>query len=492
MRAIPSLLLDKIQQAYQTAHGNAEPHMDIIVQQSTQFLEQGLMLNPCTLWVDEELTAIDVAVSRQDKNQAPEELSMVYIVDGIAKLATLDATDNICRDWVYQRDLGPAVDCAIDYDGRWQRITGFDDEFYTATSRWALVTFGEPYIALVKPDGSLTIQQGEVVLTLAPDGVTRVSMIRGWKTITEHTNDQGIVCAYIRNGDVKYRNYAEQVDNTFVWEFEKSVDEFDTSVHPATHVSIFRTNDYRIGIFAEINGEMQWAMSRRNWSGMAIEDHHISVGLTDYTISVLPIVHSSYYHPENISVGLADYFIAQCTPVEVEIESITNPDEFTIIITFSHDITQARTGHQSAFSVRDSAATPATFTVNSTSAGTNANQLVLNMSNFMSASGDMTVTYDNGVTVGNLVPRLSCKNGLGDLCEFAIESFVESFTPVLIPPEGYSTDHISVGIVDYYLEVKAPDAPPVYTQRNGHDREFLSVGLVDYAIVVTKVGDNPL
>ena len=486
MRAIPSLLLDKIQQAYQTAHGNADPKLDIIIQQSTQALEQGLMLNPCTLWVDEELTAIDIAVSRQDKNQAPQELSMVYIVDGIAKLATLDATDNICRDWVYQRDLGPAVDCAIDYDGRWQRITSFDDEFYSATSRWALVTFGEPYIALVKPDGSLTIQQGEVVLTLAPDGVTRVSMIRGWKTITEHTNDQGIVCAYIRNGDVKYRNYAEQVDNTFVWEFEKSVDEFDTSVHPATHVSIFRTNDYRIGIFAEINGEMQWAMSRRNWSGMAIEDHHLSAGIVDYTISVLPIVSSSYDHTEHISTGITDYTILQCSPITPVVTQIENPNATSIIITFSHAITQGRAGHQSAFTVSDSASTPVFFTVQSTSAGTTANKLVLNMANFGSATGNMIVAYSNGVAGDNLIPRLSCKNGLGDLCEFAIESFATSFAPDLAPPEGYNTHTISAGISNYAITVS------LVNYRNGHDSDHLTTGITNYSIVVTKVGVNPL
>lgn len=343
MRDIAPALLDKIAKSYQTIHGNAEPHLDIIVQQSTQFLEQGLMLNPCTLWVDAELTAIDIAASRQDKNAAPQELSMVYIVDGVAKLATLDATNNICRDWVYRKDLGPAVDCAIDYDGRWQRITAFDDEFYSVTSRWALVTFGEPYIALVKPDGSLTVQQGDSApIELADTGVTRVSLMRGWKNAIIYNADQGIICAYIKSGNVMYRSYCLQPPaDPALWEIERQVTEFDTSVNPATHISLFRTNDYRAGFLAEINGEIHMSVTDRNWSGMAIDDHTITATVTDLLVTLHPVTFTDLGMDDHtITATIADLLVAPLYALSDNAwESAENDGDTTVNAVLRHFLT---------------------------------------------------------------------------------------------------------------------------------------------------------
>ena len=454
MRAIPSLLLDKIQAAYQTIHGNADPKLDIIVQQSTQFLEQGLMLNPCTLWVDEELTAIDIAVSRQDKNQAPQELSMVYIVDGVAKLATLDATDNICRDWVYRKDLGPAVDCAIDYDGRWQRITAFDDEFYSVTSRWALVTFGEPYIALVRPDGSLTIQQGDSEpIVLADTGVTRVSLMRGWKNAIIYNADQGIICAYIRDGDVMYRTFALQPpENPALWEVERQVEEFDTSVNPATHISLFRTNDYRAGFLAEIDGEMHMSVTTRNWSGMAIDDHTITATVTDLFAEIIPITYPVSVHDHSISATVRMDFMGCCPEIYPEIIDIYNEPETPTEIHIQFDKTMSSSGNlAAAFLVRDNAMT--TYAVSG--ASITGDTLTLTTANFEGASGDITITY-----AYNTAPVFWINDEGG--CHMEIGDFVETFTPDLAPPTGYSEHSITAAVTDLDVELLLITYPALY------------------------------
>jgi hypothetical protein len=479
MRAIPSLLLDKIQQAYQTAHGNADPKLDIIIQQSTQALEQGLMLNPCTLWVDEELTAIDVAVSRQDKNQAPQELSMVYIVDGIAKLATLSTTDNVCRDWVYRKDLGSAVDCAIDYDGRWQRITGFDDEFYSVTSRWALVTFGEPYIALVKPDGSLTIQQGDSEpIELAGTGVTRVSLMRGWKNAIIYNADQGIICAYIKDGDVMYRSYCLQPPaDPALWEVERQVEEFDTSINPATHISLFRTNDYRAGFLAEINGEMHMSVTERNWSGMAIDDHTITATVTDLAVALLPITYPNVYAGEHtVTATISTLSAKLCPEIYPTIIDIYNEPDTPTEIHIQFDKTMSSSGNlATAFSVRDNAMT--TYAVSG--ASITGDTLTLTTTNFEGASGDIAITYTY-----NTAPVFWINDEGG--CHMEIGNFVETFTPDLAPPELYTEHSITATISGLDVDLLLVTFPNVCD-----DAEHAITVSMDKRTSATAVVGNP-
>ena len=477
MRSIPSLLLDKIQQAYQTAHGNADPKLDIIIQQSTQALEQGLMLNPCTLWVDQTLTAIDIAVSRQDKNQAPQELSMVYIVDGIAKLATLSTTDNICRGWVYQRDLGPAVDCAIDYDGRWQRITGFDDEFYTATSRWALVTFGEPYIALVKPDGSLTIQQGDSEpIELADTGVTRVSLMRGWKNAIIYNADQGIICAYIRGGDVMYRSYCLQPPaDPALWEVERQVEEFDTSINPATHISLFRTNDYRAGFLAEIDGEIHMSVTERNWSGMAIDDHTITATVTDLAVALHPITFHEFEHDHTITATVTMEFMGCCPEIYPTIIDIYNEPDTPTEIHIQFDKTMSSSGDlATAFSVRDNAMT--TYAVSN--ASITGDTLTLTTANFEGASGNITITYTYSTA-----PVFWVNDEGG--CHMEIGNFVETFTPDLAPPEAYTEHSITATVTGLGVELLLITYPALYDDAE----HAITATISSLSVALIYVGD---
>ena len=480
MRAIPSLLLDKIQQAYQTAHGNADPKLDIIIQQSTQALEQGLMLNPCTLWVDEELTAIDIAVSRQDKNQAPQELSMVYIVDGIAKLATLSTTDNVCRDWVYRKDLGPAVDCAIDYDGRWQRITGFDDEFYTATSRWALVTFGEPYIALVKPDGSLTIQQGDSEpVELADTGVTRVSLMRGWKNAITYNADQGIICAYIRDGDVMYRSYCLQPPaDPALWEIERQVTEFDTSINPATHISLFRTNDYRAGFLAEIDGEIHMSVTERNWSGMAIDDHTITATVTDLAVALYPITFHEFEDEHTITATVGSMGIYICPPEDPQAIDAETDQENLITIEFDMPLMEG-TGQENAFIITDDSL--ATFDVISTSLDADPHFLHLHTESLVAATGtELTIQFrpiQSQQQVGMLRTQMTV-NCIKQLADFDI-------TASLAPPELYTEHSITATISGLDVDLLLVTFPNVYDDAE----HAITAAVTSLSVVLTHVDD---
>lgn len=292
MRSIPSDLLTKIQSAWQTIHGNADPKMDIIAQKVTKYLTEGTQLQARTIRTgNNNLGSLDICIRREDVNADPTEIVMVYIEDGLAKVATLPYVHRPDENFVYKYTMGPAVDVACDFDGRWHRITDHTGIYFDTTVLWALTTYGEPYIARVLSNGSLMIQQGQhgTSITLADSWVEKVSMLRAWKNVALYNHDQGLVVAYIRAGAVVYRNYCQQPDGvTLLWEGEREV---GTLPAPAANVALFRTNDYRTGIVAEVAGQLYWVITTRNWANMALPPEIVECSISGYTVTLHPILH---------------------------------------------------------------------------------------------------------------------------------------------------------------------------------------------------------
>lgn len=472
MRSIPQSLLDKIKSAYQTSSNNSNPQMDIIVQQTQQFLGQGMLLNPYTVRVDEVLGPLDIAVRREDPNLPPQGLTMVYIVNGIAKLATINITDHIGKGWVWQYDIAPAIDCAIDYDGKWHRITSFDDAYFHTTSRWALVTYGDPYISLVKPDGSLTVQigQGEP-LTLAPDGVSKCSMLRGWKNTALWNHDHGIIICYIRDGNVMYRNYCQQPDMvSTIWESEQQVAAFDTSVYPANYVSLFRGNDYRTGFCTEINGQMYMTVSARNWATMAIEDHTITVTGTGLSVSLIPITQHDFATDHTISVTAGELGVNFCPIQDPQIVKATTDGASLITLEFDMPLMEGA-GQQGAFIVKDT--NNVSFAVLSTALGATPYFLELTTASLASAAGNgLTIQFrpiQSEVQMGMLRTQMT-PTCIKQLTDFDVVA-------PLTPPELHTMHTIGVQGTGLMVDLKFITYTSLYSNAQNHTISVTGTGL---------------
>ncbi len=530
MRDIGEVLLKKIRQALRTVYNDADPKMDIIVAQTNKYLTPGLLLTPHTVRVGAILGPLDIAVRREDANKIPQGLSMAYIEDGTAKVAWLDIDAHVGRGWQHQYDIGPAIDVAIDYDGRWTRITSFNDLYFTTTSRWALVTYGDPYIALVKPDGSLTVQVGQgAQTTLAADNVTKISLMRSWKNVLIWNHDHGIIACYIRNGEVRYRSYAQQADGiTTLWENERTLAEFESpeiqtlflggasggtftlgdgttntsaiaynasaatiqteleaiygagnvtveagtdftitfamavgvsglvadftdltgALNPllsvaqtyglAANVALFRTNDYRTGLLAEAGGQIHWAISSRNWAGMAIPDELILASISGLSIELTEVQHIVVgdYEPgehygtvglqrqvpaELISAGVTNFSIALLYGISPVCLTVENSDAENILLTFDEQVFGAA-GQQAAFSVVDE--NSISWSVLTVAQGAHTREVALTLVDFNNAAGDLTISYNNAT--GTMT---------GEAGQ-AVGSFSKAFTPVgLVPDE---------------------------------------------------------
>lgn len=216
------------------------------------------------------LNQIDIALRNDGEGDYLENRVMyqVAIIDGIAKVYTCSRPDLqfITDEWDYVEDLGAASAVAVEFNGHWERIPNGRFRFYSE---------GEPYYFLVQ-DGNLNVMrrstpEGALSTTLLATGVSCISTVRGWKNPYEPAVDQGLIVAYITGGVVYYRNFAEQSDETWIWESEKEIEEFDAALlDPPVFVSAFRTMDYRCGFLAQFGTTTRMVLTQRRWSRMGV------------------------------------------------------------------------------------------------------------------------------------------------------------------------------------------------------------------------------
>jgi len=290
-----------------------------------------MLLKARTIRTGVDLGPARVAVQRPDPFKGPTKLYMAYIEDGWAKVATSLMVDRIPTQWDYEYSLATAIDVAIEFDGRWERIPGGQHAPYTV---------GSPFVAIVRPFGRLTVQRGQLdtPFELAADGVSRVAMLRGWKNTYLWNHDQGVIIAYIRNGVVCYRNYAQQPpDLPAIWEPERIVTELPT---PTQNIALFRTNDYRVGIICESNGRLYWTITTRNWALMAIEQHTIGAAITLET-ELISLTYTDIYNDLHTITGVIGLELLTLYGAAYNnIVTIYNEDNETIHIFFEHQITE--------------------------------------------------------------------------------------------------------------------------------------------------------
>ena len=245
------------------------------------------MLYPRVVRRRYNLEDIDIAISRPNYTmQYPDKLYMAYIEKNEVKIASTHTVNRIPIDWKYEYTIAEnATDCAIEFDGYWRRF---------GKAR-RLVTIGMPWVFWIDMHGSILAKKlysedEPLYLSNIFEGnavAKNLVAMRGWKSIERRHEDQGLILAYIKNGMVAYRNLCEQTDGRIIWESQKYVDKFPT---PVNKVSLFRGNDYRVGILAEANKKIYMAVTKRNYGVMGIEDEIISATIKDYNITLIPIM----------------------------------------------------------------------------------------------------------------------------------------------------------------------------------------------------------
>ena len=483
MRDIPASLLDKIKQTYQTIHGNAEPRLDIFVGREGDYLSALEKFFVITIQDGQTLNRIDVATARPDPYHLPTELTVVYLVDDDAYVATTPLPVHPKSKWTIQEALGKGIDVSIEFEGYWVRRERAKENFEDPRkSRFSLVTVGEPWCFVTRPDGSLQGKHGSGSwTTLVPEGVTRIDAIGGWKGLRVPHDDQGLVLAYIKNGVVCYRNRATQEDLSIVWEAERVVAELPIGVD---NLSLFRTNDYRIGFLVEVAGEIHWALTARTWSGMAVDDHHLSASIGGVTLDLIPIVYSQGHHEHSMLAAIGGVTLGLCPVVDMTV--VANPvfpGEDTLTLAFSDPIVGDGTGLGDAFTVTDG--NSATWPVVSTGIGNSQSHLLLTFDSLAGAAVELNVSFRadrSGVFKGFLLLDRSptCQQ---QVWEFDVAAEVKQ-------PEGFHVHTITPTIRPSIILTEVM-YPSVYQGDAQQHKVAASIGGVSFTLTYYDPGDPP-
>lgn len=236
--------------------------------------------------------AYDVTVRKLATETQISYIYAICIDEGICTVKRAEYTESPGAAWVTVANIGPAIDAAIEFGGDW----AFNRPPYTFN------TEDDPWIAWVTPAGELLARRlysASEPFQLATE-VSHVSAVRGWNNTFIPGQDHGLIFVYTKNGSVYYRARATQVNNVKSWEPERT---FSLFTGIAVDVNAFRTNDYRVGInVLDTDNITHTYMTPRNWAGIALEPHIITV-TAKAEVAFTEVTYHRVYAEEIITVS---------------------------------------------------------------------------------------------------------------------------------------------------------------------------------------------
>lgn len=369
-------------------------------------------------------TMIDIAYGFE-----ADRFFRIKVEDGETLLEGADGRDYPFLRWRGDLKLPLAKSIGIEFDGIWE----YDEPY----GRYNFMGAKKPYIYWVEMDGSLytRLWDEEDTQFLIAEDVVRFSVVRGWKNVNYWEQDHGIVVAYIKtNGKAYYRNFAQQpLNRPTAWEEERLIE----SSGRVQGINAFRTNDYRTGILLESDGKIHWTITERNWAGMGVPSHSVSVAPVEVTADLIDIEYPVVYAPDEfISVAPVQispdlrYAKTDNKFITIHNEMVIAKDENNedvedwgkrLIVRTQHELYQVFTGD---FEILDEFNTPYYPDV-VTEIEDSVYQLdFLEFNNFNNVDKKGTLRFRGTAT----------KNGVGDLYEpFEMRFYPINLVPTIIP-----------------------------------------------------------
>lgn len=234
MRPMSEALNTRVIKRMQTKASNAEPKLDFwITRQTTQLLNDALLEKQS---IFSGVTDCDIAVRHEHFGRGSDSISIVYVKDGVAKVATSSYYESMKRHtWIDSGFSEPAQKVAIAYDGTMPK---------DISNKFEFITRGEPWVFWVNNGAVYGRQLGGATSLLAEANATSISATRAmWSDVAGF--DFGLVLFMILNGYIYYRQLinGEWYDATML----TAIPTLDVGISWA-QVDVSRTWDYRIAL----------------------------------------------------------------------------------------------------------------------------------------------------------------------------------------------------------------------------------------------------
>lgn len=466
MRSIDPVLLNKIKEQNQTIWNNANPKMNVVVARAKSSIRDSSYFTIETIRTKEGITDIAVAARRMKPISRPDRLYNIYVDNGVAKTSLREFPDRLKEHWKYQFDVGPASAVSIVFDGRW---------YMNYKKTWGLQTDELPWIFWVDLSGVLYARIWETGTTyeLATD-VVKLDSMRGWiPAQAGHTDDQGIVVAYIKSdGKVYYRNYCLQSDGVnIIWETEKEVTLFGDS---CLGVRLFRSNDFRVGFIAEKAAGNMIAVTVRNYAGMSIAPESlyakVSTEIDFVALKFIDAISPNEYIAANVD---ATTYLCPIDKLDITPVSIDRPSTTELAILFDTDLFNV---DATGFAVTNDTDI-ISYEVSLVNFNSTTKILTITLKTEMDASHNIKVVYIGDVNNIRVVDNEYCKLELN-----SFELINEGYIP---PQDGYETEYLIANVVTTISLTK------VEFINTSNQKEYLNAN-VTTTIQLWTVDDAPI
>lgn len=256
MRSVPTELKQKLLKRFYGTSTDNLPQIQVIAKQAN-------INTLLTEVIHEDISSDfgDVAIRQLPGETQPNMAYAVCIDNGTGNIYSRKLPAYAEEQWKYQWSLDSVKDVAIEYNGEW-RINS-KNRYYE------LVTEEYPYIFFTDTSDTLYVQKWDDINSRLPlaEGVSNISVCRGWQSTLDTGVDQGLIIGYLRGGVVFYRAYCQQSTGDYIWEVENEVTELGSG---NVSLCLFRTNDFRVGFLTENAGVMNYVLSERTYAGQAM------------------------------------------------------------------------------------------------------------------------------------------------------------------------------------------------------------------------------
>lgn len=355
-----------------------------------------MYLYPKTVRKGPNLGQIDIAVRKPSAYAPPEEVVMVYIESGEAKIATSNQPQTSNVKWKFEYSVGPASSVAIEFDLLWVQ-----KEDYT----FVPITVGDPWIFRVYASQLLAqVGQSTMPIVLDTGNITFVSSTRGWKNVLYPTQDQGIVVGYIKDNSVWYVNYCENADGSKSWSTPQQI----PNTEGATAVSLYRTADFRVGFLVQQGTNIRNIVTKRTWAGLGTEPQYLSVGNFEISVNYIELNVKQGYSEDSISVGLPTFNVAFGNTQDLTnvFRNPFNTDAFTVEVDVKYPLVNIDPSDFLLVDGRDRTFKVLSVTAIANIQGYYSQHLILTAEDFNNARDGMKVRFKGGGTTRGTVGQV--------------------------------------------------------------------------------------
>ena len=329
MKILPAELRQKLLQNTQVKDAGSAPRLRVIATQSTTNTLLSELIHK-----DIPADLGDVAIRQLSGEKEPSLAYAICVDNGIATIYDRRFPAYMENPWNYVWSLGEASEVAIEFNGVW--------ELDPSKQWYFLRTELTPYIFFVN-GGTLYVQKWNDADTRIPlaEGVSQISACRAWQSTDEPLLDQGLIIGYLRSGAVYYRALCLQESGELVWETERQISELGSGNET---LSVFRTNDFRVGFICENSGGFQYVLSGRNYAGQSVRPESVYGQIVENCyLSVTSIRYINAYGDEanntRSCIPQLDCYVGSCKEYPVfEVLSTDRTSDTEYVIACSHEM----------------------------------------------------------------------------------------------------------------------------------------------------------